>query len=1557
MKHKKFLSIILVIVLMLSLNVSAFTEPESESIVESATLASLTNEIVIKNVEVTNGGEVQVLYRDAVYKGDDSVLAVNGEESGKYYTTMREINLKDPRVFNLEFTVPASQDELTDPDGFLSSIDFTYGGYDLSAWGNGNNLRGETPIITLVDKSIEEMEDVYIITAAIRFDSPWSSSNVNAANNIPYDNYYAGTQNNFGNGQNNDNAAWYQSGPAYKGPGVYELAANYDDEAIATVDLHIGPYDGYHSWVEINEFAQSLVEAITGSKANLDEKPIGTIATGTVVKDASGNYVEGPGVYVEVSILAYGQTDNDQAPLLNNYSRYNAIWNIAVSKDAETMDNYLKPDGVRDQMNNDPQALWDKYIDLPPEDIDIVFPIYLNNVHPDEVSGTDTNINIIDKLIEGGTEGMNVPYKKFDQDDLNWVYRPEGMLNTSYGTYNHHVKPELYYEENVRNSAGIDTKDILDNFIIVSTLTSNPDGKAGMKRGQRYSNDLNRELVYANLPETIAMTQEVAKWDPLLMIEWHGYVSQFNMDPGLGPFDTNFEADLIVNNSLELSYNAAEAALASTGYNRFHTSRDNISHSWEYQGTIYLPSFSFLYGCLGFTIELPHSNLDSYEAGNVYLYEILNTLINGKTAYYGENVLNQSIDGKPSTEEDNKYESMRKSTIMNKLEFKLRGVNNIDSMEADKYNVYMQTSQNTTDASQYGIAKYKGFARKDDPDNPGEKLNRFPDYLMLPGTPENQFNVAETLKAIEFVMRHGAKVSATTVPVTYENVTYPAGTFIIDMKQAHRNFISEILRPGDDYTFMPASYADIYVDYPTRKGFDCIQIWSSGLFDSKLTPVTSVTKEANITGAEADYIVFKSNSTDAVRFVNLLLSDKSSGQSVSDGVAPVWMLRNYVAGVGNPSDYVIRAEDLYKINYLVDDPLMGLIGCHLEGKYIGTLPKEAVELVEPIISINRVRTATHLPTGRDASFFALDDFLGFNMKNDDGTDYSGSSTSTVRDGANVVIMVNDTATGDLLTAIKNEKLGLVLINNAGSLTNANFGTGNESAPERGAFGDVALYGTYNVDDSIITANYANTDTIYAQGSYYTSNIPQGSKTLFKTKNGGAFMGGFQVTMGAKEVFQDRTLMFSTILKGGGITDKPVQSVTFGANIFSRTHYHKYYPLLATAIYAGAAGILDDLADPVIDDINLTTPGFDVAVTSTDDESGIEGYTFYLYNEVTKQYDLKSVNDTGLNTYTELSVGNDYNFKVVVADYAGNKTERVFSYLGDIGLAEITGISVTGQPRLNYDVNQALNLANLKVKLDYNNGAESVTIGYADFDKYSVSITLENGLPIAHGDKLSSKLNGLKIVLHCNDITAMTNALSVKGATPTSPGNDGITTDYFNDDNGHWAESDINYAVEKGLMNGMSATTFEPDSLMTRAMFVTVLWRYQGKPVAASPNNFTDVESGQWYTSAVIWADEKGIVEGAGNDLFKLHDNITREQAATILLRYAKWKGLDTTVSADLSGDTDAGEISTYALEAMKWASAKKIILGRTATTLVPQGSITRAEAATLLVRFFENFVK
>ena len=116
-------------------------------------------------------------------------------------------------------------------------------------------------------------------------------------------------------------------------------------------------------------------------------------------------------------------------------------------------------------------------------------------------------------------------------------------------------------------------------------------------------------------------------------------------------------------------------------------------------------------------------------------------------------------------------------------------------------------------------------------------------------------------------------------------------------------------------------------------------------------------------------------------------------------------------------------------------------------------------------------------------------------------------------------------------------------------------------------------------------------------------------------------------------------------------------------------------------------------------------------------------------------------------------------------------------------------------------------------------------------------------------------------------------------------------------------------------------------------------------------------AGQWYTDAVIWATRKGIVNGLGNGKFGVDDNITREQMAAILYRYAQNCGYNTAARAYLSGYSDAAKISSYAQEAMAWANAMGLICGRTATALAPDGTATRAEVAAIFHRFVENIAE
>ena len=162
-------------------------------------------------------------------------------------------------------------------------------------------------------------------------------------------------------------------------------------------------------------------------------------------------------------------------------------------------------------------------------------------------------------------------------------------------------------------------------------------------------------------------------------------------------------------------------------------------------------------------------------------------------------------------------------------------------------------------------------------------------------------------------------------------------------------------------------------------------------------------------------------------------------------------------------------------------------------------------------------------------------------------------------------------------------------------------------------------------------------------------------------------------------------------------------------------------------------------------------------------------------------------------------------------------------------------------------------------------------------------------------------------------------------------------------------------VDRGLMNGTGPVTFEPDSTMTRAMLVTVLWRSAGSPNEGT-NGFTDVPADQWYTQAVAWAAQNGIVNGVGNNKFDPDAKITREQLAAVLYRYAGKVGMDVTARADLKLFPDAGSVSAYATDALSWCVANGIVNGTLehgTAYLDPQGSATRAQVATLMSRYLK----
>ena len=178
-----------------------------------------------------------------------------------------------------------------------------------------------------------------------------------------------------------------------------------------------------------------------------------------------------------------------------------------------------------------------------------------------------------------------------------------------------------------------------------------------------------------------------------------------------------------------------------------------------------------------------------------------------------------------------------------------------------------------------------------------------------------------------------------------------------------------------------------------------------------------------------------------------------------------------------------------------------------------------------------------------------------------------------------------------------------------------------------------------------------------------------------------------------------------------------------------------------------------------------------------------------------------------------------------------------------------------------------------------------------------------------------------------------------------------STNFTDVEENGWYHTGVDFMVRNGFMNGVADDAFDVDGNLTRAQLVTILYRIAGEPESTATNPFADVADGQWYTNAVIWAAENGIIKGVNTTTFAPNDQITREQIATILFRYAKAEK----VEGKLAGFPDAEKVSDYAADAMAWAVEQGLINGISEsdgkTYLAPQETATRAQIAVILMRY------
>jgi len=178
--------------------------------------------------------------------------------------------------------------------------------------------------------------------------------------------------------------------------------------------------------------------------------------------------------------------------------------------------------------------------------------------------------------------------------------------------------------------------------------------------------------------------------------------------------------------------------------------------------------------------------------------------------------------------------------------------------------------------------------------------------------------------------------------------------------------------------------------------------------------------------------------------------------------------------------------------------------------------------------------------------------------------------------------------------------------------------------------------------------------------------------------------------------------------------------------------------------------------------------------------------------------------------------------------------------------------------------------------------------------------------------------------------------------------------YTDLDTSAWYHEPVDYVLKNGIMTGMSDTTFAPNENVTRAQIVTMLYALDGKPEITGASSFADVSEDAWYAAPVKWAAASGVVAGMGDGTFAPDADVTREQLVTMLRSYANYKAKNTDAQADLTGYSDAGEISSWATENVSWAVAEGLISGRPGNLIAPKDTATRAETATMFRSFCRN---
>lgn len=627
----------------------------------------------------------------------------------------------------------------------------------------------------------------------------------------------------------------------------------------------------------------------------------------------------------------------------------------------------------------------------------------------------------------------------------------------------------------------LDIDKALDNVIFLLDYVENPDGRALNTRATSTLLDPNRDNSYQTQPETQAVTAQIAKWTPLSFLDMHGFVSGFLIEPCTPPHDPNVEYDLVMDNLIEQATAMGNAGIANTKYEEYHIpylEAEKLKNDpdyadpygnatgWDDASPAYTAVYAMHQGALGHTIEVPELNEDSL---NAFYYATL-----AATNYVQDN---------------------KEKLFLNQLEIFKRGLNNEDNKAVDPYLVN---------------AKYESVGRERET----EESNFFPEYYVLPVAKDLQKNELETYKMVQYLLRNGVKVEQTITPVNADGITYPAGTYVVNMHQAKRGYANLVLYDGLDVSDFDAMYSDTVQNFADMRGFDRYISRSAGAFSGKTQQVSSIvipTTDLNQYRFEQNYVIRNSNN-DAIKAVNDLLANQKA----------VTLLSNDGPGYEKGSFLVSRSN----LRTVASKYLLDLVPFSASGDKTG-------KLLKPV----------NVGIAAAPSFIVAD--LGFKVTSD-----AAAADVLVNTGTNLI------ASGKPFIGYGRTMLNsLKSLNILPGLDYSNpVNQSNRSAAHEGLFKATVS------QDSVITAPYADNEYLYTVSAAYITAVPEGAEVLAEYGTGDDFFkaGWWPKSDAAK----------------GQVLALDYQTDSIHVTLFANDLLNKYHPqnqfrLLANAIYASA----------------------------------------------------------------------------------------------------------------------------------------------------------------------------------------------------------------------------------------------------------------------------------------------------------------------------------------------------------------------------------------------------